>query len=124
MITTIIMANEIPNFTFESMLFFCKWYVLIITNRQKTYVTCGFCKIIVTLTRKGYFHYSVPHSSFISIQMKIMQFKNTIQLNYLFSISCSCLNPHFSLTLSSSFAKITLSNIIPNAKIVIIDAII
>ena len=43
-------------------------------------------------------------------------------LFYVFS--CSCFNPHFSLTLSSNFMNNTLSNSMPNAKIVIIDAII
>ena len=35
--------------------FFCKWDVLIIRNRQKMYITRGFCKIIVILTHKWLF---------------------------------------------------------------------
>ena len=120
------MANDIPNFNFESMLFFCKWDVLIIRNRQKMYNTRGFCNIVVILTHKWLF------SMFLHLYLSLSRFnrkmcitKNVVssKLSHLFSMSCSCLNPHFSLTLSSSFAKITLSNSIPNAKIVIIDAI-
>lgn len=107
--------------------FFCKWDVLIIRNRQKMYITRGFCNIVVIMTHKWLF------SIFLHFYPNLYRFNRRMcgsksvvssKSSYLFSMSCSCLNPHFSLTLSSSFAKITLSNSIPNAKMVIIDAII